>query len=177
MCISHRNSNVMAAQCRKKPFCSTFFCKKRGFYLQKEGFILNKKRVEMLCIRNKYEEIYYHFITKNTLCQCTGLLNLQSLWWFFIFLRGSGRRRNVCFWKKLSVVEKVKFGFTQINVTFFTKGQRNFLVDPTTAFRLALLLVRFARRPAKVRLRKRHTVAFAPLRMTRWAFVLIEWCR
>ncbi|MBQ8415627.1 MAG: hypothetical protein IJX13_01805, partial [Clostridia bacterium] len=65
---------------------------------------------------------------------------------------------------------RITVGFTQINVTFFAKGQQNSLVDPATAFRLALLLARFAR-PAKVRLRKHHFAVCASLRMTHRVFV------
>ena len=46
-------------------------------------------------------------------------------------------------------------------------------MDPAAAYRLALLLARFAR-PTKVRLRKRHTVAFAPLRMTDKSFICLK---
>ena len=89
---------------------------------------------------------------------------------FYIFARERAAEKRL-FLKKAVGCGKSKIWLYTDKCYIFLKGQRNSLRDPCVACRKRWFLgfgsARFAPSP-KLRLRKRHTVAFAPLRMTRW---------
>ena len=69
---------------------------------------MNKKCVEMLCIRNKYEGIHYHFITKKqplSMCRFTKLTITLMIFYIFEGERAAGKR---LFLKKVVGCGKIK---------------------------------------------------------------------